>query len=121
MNESIKQELYEHTLDLVKGGGLTVENVDEWHNIAFNTDYWVIGYHQCEEWLESHGVSAWDAIDYVVDKELELFGEFQLKHEDINAETIVNKVVYFAAEELLSEKQDELEETCKVVMTKLCD
>ena len=108
MNKSIKKELLEHVLDLVKDGTINRENTDDWQDIAFNQDYYIIGYYQAEQWLEKHGVSPFEAVEYVVEQEIDIFGECNLTAADFNAERIVNLMVYFLGYELIQENEQEI-------------
>lgn len=115
MYDSICTELKEHVLTLVNDGVLTLDNQDDWHHIAFNEDYYLIGYYNCDEWLKKHDVSSWDAISTVIEWERDTLGEVQLKPEDINAERVVNLLVYVLGEDVLdhnlvSEIEEMLEE-----------
>ena len=100
MNNSIINELKSHVIDLINDGHINADNLEDAHHVAFNEDYYIIGYYNADQWLERHQVSAWDAIAYVVEQELNLFGESDLKTIDINSETIVNKLVFFAGYDL---------------------
>ena len=108
MNASIKKELLEHVLDLVEEGTLNRENAEDWQEIAFNQDYYIIGYYQAEQWLERHGVSPFEAIEYVVGQHMDHFGECWLTAADYNAEKIVNLLVYFLGGELIGEHEQEI-------------
>lgn len=96
MNNSIMQELNQHVEDLIADGVINTDNIEDAHHIAFNQDYYIIGYYQAKQWLDSHGVDAWEAIAYVVEQHMQHFGEVYLKPEDINEEHIVNLLVFFA-------------------------
>ena len=108
MNTSIKEELLEHIFDLVKEGTLNRENTEDWQEIAFNQDYYIIGYHLAEQWIEWHSVSPFAVIEYVVDQHMDHFGECQLTPADFNAEKIVNLLVYFVGYELIGEHEQEI-------------
>ena len=70
MNNSIKAELKAHILSLINDCVLTPDNQDEWHFHAFNEAHYEIGYYNCEQWLEKHNVSAFDAIKQSVGRSL---------------------------------------------------
>jgi hypothetical protein len=101
MRASIKVELQQHVQDLIENEALTPDNVDEWHHIAFNQDYYIIGYYNAEEWLKQHDVSAFEAIADIVEYEKDNFGEVTSKLD--NAESVVNMYVYILGEEIISE------------------
>jgi hypothetical protein len=113
MNNSIKAELKAHILDKINDGVLTPDNQDEWHFHSFNEDYYLIGYYNCEQWLKKHDVSAFEAINDIVEYELDNFGEADAGKLD-NAESVVNMYVYIQGEELMSgiDTLEELEELC---------
>tara|TARA_R110000851_G_scaffold98120_1_gene212546 strand:- start:38 stop:382 length:345 start_codon:yes stop_codon:yes gene_type:complete len=112
MNNSIKAELKAHILSLINDDVLTEDNQDDWHNIAFNKDYYLIGYYNCEQWLKKHDVSAFKAINEIGVYEQDNFGEVHTKLD--NAESVVNMYVYIQGEELMSGigTLEELEELC---------
>jgi hypothetical protein len=111
MNNSIQVELKAHISNLIEDETLTLDNQDDWHNIAFNMDYYLIGTYDCKQWLIKHGVDAFEAIDEVVTYEKECFGEVNTK---MNAESVVNMYVYIQGEELMSgiDTLEELVEIC---------
>jgi hypothetical protein len=112
MNNSIKAELKAHILSRIEDGVLTPDNQDEWHFHSFNEDYYLIGTYNCEQWLIKHDVSAFEAINEIVEYEQESFGEGTTKLD--NAESVVNMYVYIQGEELMSgiDTLEELEELC---------
>ena len=100
MKASVIEELKAHIADLKADRVLTDDNLDEWHEIAFNHDYYVIGYYQADKWLKEHDIGAWEAIEYVTEQ-LDFHFDQTLKSKDCNAEYIVNMIVYFAGMELV--------------------
>lgn len=101
MNSSIKQELLNNLVEYIKQCDDDRTDFDDLHHEVFNEDYYIIGYHQASEWLKSHDVDDFRAIAYVIDQELDHFGESNLKPSDINSEHIVNLLVYFAAFDIM--------------------
>jgi hypothetical protein len=101
MRQSIKAELKQHVQDLIENEALTPENVDDWHHIAFNQDYYIIGYYNAEEWLKKHDVSAFEAMATIVEYEEDKFGEVTSSLD--NAESVVNMYVYILGEEIIGE------------------
>ncbi len=101
MIKSIEQELLAHAIETIEN--LQIERTEDLHFYAFNEDYYIIGYYQAEQWLEKHGLTAFEAIADVVEWQQNNYGETHLKADDINAEAIVNLYVYVKGEELLSE------------------
>jgi len=100
LTQSIENELLHHVIATIKDQDLT--DFDDLHFHAFNEDYYIIGYYEAAQWLKAHDVSAWDAIAKVIEWENDVFGEVNLKPEDINSEKITNLYVYILGEELLS-------------------
>jgi hypothetical protein len=68
----------------------------------FNTDYFLIGYKACEEWLE-HNVGTWKAIQIIQDYEKFHFGD--VTTDLSNPEKVCNMYVYIAGEELLGKSE----------------
>ena len=111
MKQSIIAELIAHAEALIAEGTINQDNIDDAHHIAFNEDYYIIGYHQADEWLKKHDVSPWDAIGYVIEQQEELLGEVLLLPGNCNSEHVVNQLVFFAGveidfEELLPEVEE---------------
>ena len=106
MKNSIQTELEAHIRDCANEGRLTIENFDEWHNIAFNEDHYIIGYYQCSEWLKEHEIGEFEAASICDQYEIDNFGETSNKYD--NSETTVNMLVYIYGEEVMHEIQDEI-------------
>ena len=101
MNNSIMQELKAHVQDLISEDRINQDNIEDAHHIAFNEDYYIIGYYQADEWLKKHDVTPWEAIDYVLEQNHLHFGsDFTLDNFDINSEYVVNQIAYFAGLEI---------------------
>ena len=116
ISNSLKDELISHIIDTIENQNLTT--FDELHHLAFNEDYYIIGYFQASEWLKRHDIDAFEAIAAVLEWEESNLGEITIKASDINSETIVNKLVYSLGEDVLSEfdldaDKDELIESLK--------
>lgn len=72
------------------------------HNEVYNTDYFIIGRYQAEEWLrENYGV--FKAIDNIKEYEQDNFGEVTTDLSE--PERVVNMLVYIIGEEVLSESK----------------
>lgn len=97
-------------------GILTDENRDEWHFYCFNEDYYIVYHHRALEWLKSHGLDTFEAIDTVKEYETDNFGEFTT---DINPEKIVNMLAYIYGEELFSSLDAETVEELKEELEEL--
>lgn len=100
MNNSILAELKDHVLDCINDGRILEDNLDDAHHVAFNEDYYIIGYYQADQWLKKHDVNAWEAIAYVIEQEKQHFGMSTITHDQINSESIVNLLVFFAGYEI---------------------
>jgi hypothetical protein len=98
MNISVRNELKEYILDCIDNETLTNYNKDDWHFRAFNEDYYIVYHSRAIEWLKSHNIDTFEAIDVVREYEVNHFGEFTT---DINPERIVNMLVYIYGEEFL--------------------
>tara|TARA_R100001443_G_scaffold89813_1_gene96349 strand:- start:683 stop:1066 length:384 start_codon:yes stop_codon:yes gene_type:complete len=110
--QTIKTELKEYILDRVQDydtetiAKLTRDN--ELHHELFNTDYYIIGYYQCEQWLKEHNISVFEGIEFVQNYERNQFGVEAVQTYD-NAEKLVNMITYIIGEELIYTMQDEIE------------
>jgi len=98
MKTSIKQELAQHIIDKINDGVIDNSNKDDWHYHCFNVDYYIVYHSVALEWLKSHDVDAFEAIDIVREYEVDNFGEMNTS---INPEAIVNMLVYIWGEELI--------------------
>ena len=99
MKQSVREELLEHVIETVE----YVDELEELHYHAFNEDYYVIGSYQAKEWLKKHNISAFEAIEVIIEWEKDNFGEVNLTPEDINPEKVVNLYAYIMGELLLGE------------------
>ena len=98
MKTSIKTELSNYILDSIKDGIICNSNRDDWHYLLFNLDYYIIGYYNASQWLKSHNIGEFEAVEIVRDYEIDHFGEFTT---EINSESIVNMLTYIYGEELI--------------------
>ncbi len=97
MNTTIEIELKQHILDYINDGVLTNENKDEWHYYAFNQDYYIIYHSKAIQWLKTHNLDAFQAIDIVREYETENFGKFNTR---LNPKSIVNMIAYIYGEDI---------------------
>jgi len=104
MRSSVRKELMSHVQDAINDKVITNDNVEDWHYFLFNEDYYLIGYKQCEDWLNQHNVSPFDAIQCAQEYEMEHFGKVELYP---NAENVVNMLAYVWGEELIGEANSE--------------
>jgi len=117
MKTSIRVELASHLLDLINDGVLTNDNRDDWHFHAFNEDYYIVYHSKAVEWLKSHELDTFEAIDIVKEYEEFNFGEMNT---NINPESIVNMLAYIYGEELIYglnvDNVEELKEELKEII-----
>jgi len=100
LTTTTKQELVNHILDALIDGRLLDQHVSDLHHELFNTDCYIIGYHQAEEWLKAnYGIFA--AIEKIREYEQDNFGEVNTDFS--SSEKVVNMLVYILGEELLNE------------------
>lgn len=118
MKNQIKKELAEYILDYINDGTIDNTNKEDWHFLLFNQDFYLIGYYECEKWLERNNIGVFEAISICQEYEEEIFGEITQKYD--NAEKVVNMLVYIYGEQLLSEFEgesvEELEEFIKDIL-----
>ena len=76
------------------------------HHEIFNTDYFIIGYGECELWLDKNG-GAWEAIRTIQEYEKDHFGE--VTTDLSSSEKVCNMYAYIKGEEVLY-KSDHLHE-----------
>lgn len=69
------------------------------HNALFNTDYFIIGYSDAEQWLIKN-VGIFAAIEEIKDYEQNNFG--QVSTDLSSSEKVVNMYAYIKGEEILS-------------------
>lgn len=72
------------------------------HNELFNTDYFIIGRWQAEQWLIAN-TGVFNAIGIISDYEKDNFGEITTDLSE--AERVCNMIVYIAGEEILSQSK----------------
>jgi hypothetical protein len=96
---SATSELAAHIFNIINDEVLTDSNIDDWHFHAFNEDYYLIGYYECEQWLKRHNISAFEAINICQSYEKENFGEISGNY--TNSEKVVNMLVYIYGEALI--------------------
>lgn len=95
------KQIIEHAIDGMSDKISEGQYKDDLHHVLFNEDYFIIGYFQASEFLKEVDVDPFEAIAYVIEQEIELFGENQLTADDMNSERIVNLFAYFKGQELL--------------------
>jgi len=93
------KEIAQDAIDkLTDGIGQTQYGCDL-HNDLFNSDYYIIGYYQAEQWLINN-TGVFNGISIIQDYENDNFGE--VNTDLSSSEKVVNMLVYIAGEEVLS-------------------
>ena len=84
MKNSIREELTGYIYDCTNdfNGEISLFNM-------FNEDYYLIGYHQCSEWLKTHDLDVFEAIEIVNTYNVDNFGDINRKQTE-NSEVLVN-------------------------------
>ena len=101
MKNSVKEELSEYITERIAEIHKYEGNeMDDLHFHLFNEDYYIIGYYQASEWLKTHGISEWEAIQTCQEYEVDNFGESRIYD---NAEKTVNMLAYIWGAEILSD------------------
>ena len=113
MKTSIKKELAQHVIDMINNEVLTNDNKDDWHFHAFNEDYYIVYHSKALDWLKTHDINAFEAIEIVQEYEKDNFGETNTK---TNPESIVNMLAYIYGEELIYSTDCETVEELKEEM-----
>jgi hypothetical protein len=104
MKHSVKEELREYGLSCLVDLQLDeneLKDIAEVHNQLFNLDYYIIGYYEADQWMQSHKIGVFEGIEYCKDKEEEHFGESVTDFK--NSEVLVNHLVYWASMEVIDE------------------
>ena len=97
-----KDEIKEHFYDFIEDcdEDWIEENIDDIHHHAFNTDYFIIGYYQAEQWMGSAS-NAFDIVAMIQDYEKSNFGDVFTDLAD--SEKVVNMYAYIVGEEIVGE------------------
>ena len=121
-NEAVN-ELKQHAIDYIKDNEPTCHGCDL-HSEIFNSDYYIIGRYQAEQWLVKH-IGVFNAIGEIKEYEVSNFGEVNTDLSE--SEKVVNMIVYIAGEEILSNIESLRdnwnnrldEEVCKLIIEDL--
>jgi len=103
MNDFNTETLNQHAqmiLDALNDGRINEDTIqdEEIHHEVFNTDYFLVGCYQADQWIQENFNSTFEAIDIVRQYEVENFGEFTT---DINSEKIANMLSYICGEQVI--------------------
>ena len=121
-NEAVN-EIRQHAIDYIKDNEPTCYGCDL-HSEIFNSDYYIIGRYQAEQWLVKH-IGVFNAIGEIKEYEESNFGEVNTDLSE--SEKVVNMIVYIAGEEILSNIKSLSdncnnrldEEACKLIIEEL--
>ena len=104
--DEIKNEL----LDYVENNNLTLSKAlqdDDLHFKVYNSDYFIVGYYNAEQWLiEDDRNYTFEVLGYVQEKSEEMFGIIE---KITDAERLVNLYAYWLGYEVIAELQAEQE------------
>tara|TARA_B100000900_G_scaffold291178_2_gene250014 strand:+ start:131 stop:481 length:351 start_codon:yes stop_codon:yes gene_type:complete len=105
--DQIKNEL----LDYIENNNLTLSEAlqdDDLHYKVYNSDYFVIGYYNAEQWLIKEDRNyTFEVLGYVQEQEEKALGSIEKID---NAERLVNLYAYWIGYEVIAELQAEQEE-----------
>jgi hypothetical protein len=93
------EELKSLIIDAINDNRLNDKPVNEIHNEVFNTDYFIIGRYEAEQWLINNG-GIFNAIEIIKDYENNNFGEVNTDFSE--PEKVCNMYVYILGEELIN-------------------
>ena len=101
MKNSVREELSEYITERVE----EIQRYDgremqDLHFHLFNEDYYIIGYYQASQWLKTHNIGEFEAIQICQEYEKENFGETRIYD---NAEKTVNMLAFIWGAELLND------------------
>jgi hypothetical protein len=100
MNYQTKQELTSIIINAINEGRLNDKPVNELHNEIFNTDYFIIGRYDAEQWLIKNG-GVFNAIETIKDYEQNNYGEVITDLSE--AEKVLNMYTYILGEEIIND------------------
>jgi len=100
MKHTTKQELISTIIDAINDNRLEDKPVNELHNEVFNTDYFIIGRYEAEQWLINNG-GIFDAIETIKKYEQDIFGVIGTDLSE--PEKVCNMYVYILGEEIINE------------------
>ncbi len=102
MKPAIKtiNELKSLIIDAINDNRLNDKPVNEIHHEVFNTDYFIIGRYDAEQWLINNG-GIFNAIDTIKEYEQDNFGEVSTDLSE--PERVCNMYVYILGEEIIND------------------
>jgi hypothetical protein len=96
----INAELIQYTINGLHDLNGANTYVSDLHHEIFNTDYFLIGYYNCEKWLNEN-VGIFQAMDIIKEYEENNFGV--ITTDLTSSENVLNMYVYIKGEEILNE------------------
>lgn len=110
LTNEVKKELACQIISTVQENNLEGLYIDELQQLAFNQDYYIIGYYKAEKWLvDNYGV--FEAIETIQEYEKLHFGEVNT---DLgNSEKVCNMLTYILGEEIIQDLNIEGEKFTK--------
>ena len=96
MNE-LKQDVKDYIIDRLESDVGLDQHISELHHYLLNEDYFIIGYHQAEQWLKKDSI--FNAIEIIKDYEESNFG--QVSTDLSSSESVANMLAYILGEEIL--------------------
>jgi|TARA_R100000030_G_scaffold67191_1_gene51229 hypothetical protein len=116
-NQTIEKYKYDHIESHLNywldNNNMTFEQAyekyeEEIHDIVFNTDYFIIGYYQAEQWLIKDDTNyTFEVLSYVQEQEEINFGTIEKID---NAERLVNLYAYWLGYEIVQDYIDKLKQ-----------
>ena len=100
MKTQINQEILDHAITLLIENNYEGIYGCDLHNELFNTDYFVIGYYEADQFINRNG-GAWKTIHTIQNYEKEMFGECTT--DLTNVEKVANMFAYIEGELILME------------------
>jgi len=106
MNYYKEQEIKDHFYDYIEEQDKEwiTDNKDDLHYHSFNTDYFIIGTYQAEQWLGSH---VFEVIEIIKQYENDNFGEVSTDFSD--PEKVVNMYAYIVGETIVNDYINQLD------------
>ena len=100
MKNQLNQNVIQYAIDQLKDGVGLYCHYSDLHHEIFNTDYFMIGYYECEQWIKTN-VGVFKAIRDIQEYEIAMFGETNTDVSD--SEKVCNMWVYIEGEKILGE------------------
>lgn len=99
-NTQVEKDIVNYAIDKLENLKGCDTHIGDLHNEVFNTDYFIIGYYDAEQWLiKNPGI--FNAIEQIREYEQSNFGEVSTDFS--SSEKVVNMYVYIQGEVLFSE------------------